>query len=77
MGTANKRSLKEILDSEYVENSDDEVQHGDSDHDVSDNEEAPLDPSICEECRDMKFEIICKDCQENFCVICYEMIQRW
>ncbi|KTB13456.1 UPF0652 protein [Nakaseomyces glabratus] len=76
MGTANKRSLKEILDSEYVENSDDEVQHGDSDHDVSDNEEAPLDPSICEECRDMKFEIICKDCQENFCVICYEMIHR-
>ncbi|KAL3232450.1 hypothetical protein RNJ44_04366 [Nakaseomyces bracarensis] len=69
-----KRSLKEILDSEYVENSDDEVDRGSDQSD--DEDEGVNDPTVCEECKDMKFEIICKDCQENYCVVCFEMLHR-
>ncbi|EDO18571.1 hypothetical protein Kpol_1048p1 [Vanderwaltozyma polyspora DSM 70294] len=77
-----KRSLKEILDSEYVDESDDDdvklsdrAGCGDGDDD-DDDDEVEVDPSLCVECKDMKCEIICKDCDERFCVICFEMIHR-
>lgn len=72
-----KRSLKEILDSEYVENSDDELDLEKENDDVhDDNNDAPDDPSLCIECRDMLTEIICKDCDEHFCVVCFDMLHR-
>ncbi|CCF56159.1 hypothetical protein KAFR_0A07250 [Kazachstania africana CBS 2517] len=70
-----KRSLKDILDSEYVENSDEEdLIHAD----IEENQDGDevIDPSLCIECKDMKTEIICKDCDEQFCVVCFEMIHR-
>lgn len=77
--SAAKRSLKEILDSEYVENSDEEDINEITNDDVNqDNkeDETPIDPSLCIECKDMKTEIICNDCDEQFCVVCFEMIHR-
>lgn len=75
-----KRSLKEILDSEYVENSDEENTN-DNDDNVSDSmhldeETQKIDPNFCIECKDMKTEIICNDCDEQFCVVCFDMIHR-
>ncbi|SCW03521.1 LAFE_0G12310g1_1 [Lachancea fermentati] len=69
-----KRTLKEILDSEYVEDSDEEQVQSPSGVE-SECEEEP-DPSLCIECTDMKTEVICKDCQEHFCVVCFGMIHR-
>ncbi|CCC71107.1 hypothetical protein NCAS_0G02200 [Naumovozyma castellii] len=78
--STSKRSLKEILDSEYVDNSDEEsealnVDDGTIDN-ASDDDSEDVDPSLCVECKDMKAEIICNDCEERFCVICFEMIHR-
>ena len=73
---SSKRSLKEILDSEYVENSDSDEERQ---NDVMDEDEETneiVDPSLCIECKDMKTEILCKDCDEHFCVVCFEMLHR-
>lgn len=77
--TNTKRSLKEILDSAYVENSDEEDQEIISDTNIEQDyqgEDEDIDPSLCIECKDMKTEIICNDCDEQFCVVCFEMIHR-
>ncbi|CCK70825.1 uncharacterized protein KNAG_0F01570 [Huiozyma naganishii CBS 8797] len=74
-----KKSLKEILDSEYVVDSDEnnaEDHDMDAGNDDSDEEQKDIDPSLCIECQDMKTEIICNDCDEQFCVVCFEMIHR-
>ena len=72
-----KRSLKELLDSEYLKYSDDSDSESSSFKDAKEDlEEEPIDPSLCIECRDMKTEIICKDCDEHFCVVCFEMLHR-
>ncbi|SMN19046.1 similar to Kazachstania africana KAFR_0A07250 hypothetical protein [Maudiozyma saulgeensis] len=71
-----KRSLKEILDSEYVENSDSEVEEQNDEINQDDELNEEIDPSLCIECRDMKTEILCKDCDEHFCVVCFEMLHR-
>lgn len=75
---SSKRTLKQILDSEYVEDSDDDAEVAsatESTADVEEDEEE-IDRSFCIECKDMKTEILCKDCEENFCVVCFEMIHR-
>lgn len=75
---SSKRTLKEILDSEYVDEDADELiqeEHTDEAIENDDNEEE-LDPTLCIECTDMKTEISCNDCQEHFCVVCFEMIHR-
>lgn len=75
---SSKRTLKEILDSEYVDEDADELiqeEHTDEAIENDDNEEE-LDPTLCIECTDMKTEILCNDCQEHFCVVCFEMIHR-
>lgn len=69
-----KRSLKEILDSEYVEDSDGNEEDL-FDADLKDKDELD-DPNMCNECRDMATGVICKDCEENFCVVCFEMLHR-
>lgn len=74
-----KRSLKEILDSAYVENSDEEDEQIVSDTNIEEDKQGKdeyIDPSLCIECKDMKTEIICNDCDEQFCVVCFEMIHR-
>ncbi|CAB4254326.1 similar to Kazachstania africana KAFR_0A07250 hypothetical protein [Maudiozyma barnettii] len=73
---SSKRSLKEILDSEYVENSDSEVEEQNDDINEADESNEVVDPSFCIECKDMKTEILCKDCDEHFCVVCFEMLHR-
>lgn len=72
--SSSKRSLKEILDSEYVEESDGSGEEP-LDQEVSDEEEVS-DPNMCNECKDMATGMICNDCQENFCVVCFEMLHR-
>ena len=75
---SSKRTLKEILDSEYVEDSDNEGPE-DSNNDPEVNEDAlqeSINPDFCAECQDMKIEIICNDCEEQFCVTCFEMLHR-
>ncbi|CUS22341.1 LAQU0S05e03202g1_1 [Lachancea quebecensis] len=75
---SSKRTLKQILDSEYVEGSDEEVDedsHAGTAVDA-DEEEEEEDRSFCIDCKDMKTEIICKDCEEHFCVVCFDMIHR-
>ena len=72
-----KRSLKELLDSEYLKYSDDSDTENSSMKDAKEDlEEESIDPSLCIECGDMKAEIICKDCDEHFCVVCFEMLHR-
>ncbi|GMM54560.1 hypothetical protein DAKH74_011760 [Maudiozyma humilis] len=73
---SSKRSLKEILDSEYVENSDSEIEEDDAGLEEGEGSEEAVDPSLCIECKDMKTEILCKDCDEHFCVVCFEMLHR-
>lgn len=69
-----KRSLREILDSEYVEDSDggDELE---LDEEMAEEEEVS-NPDLCNECKDMATGVICNDCEENFCVVCFEMLHR-
>lgn len=69
-----KRSLKEILDSEYVEDSDggEDIQ---LDEEIGEEEEEN-NPDLCNECKDMATGMICNDCEENFCVVCFEMLHR-
>lgn len=78
MARTTKRSLKEILDSVYVDNSEEEGTDDQIEKEglETDNEERYVDPSVCMECEDMKYEIKCKDCDEKFCVICFEMLHR-
>ncbi|CCE64636.1 hypothetical protein TPHA_0I01290 [Tetrapisispora phaffii CBS 4417] len=76
--SSSKRSLKEILNSEYVGDSDEDeynsrVAEG---LEIEDELEEEVDPSLCIECKDMKCEIICNDCEERFCVVCFDMIHR-
>lgn len=75
---SSKRTLKEILDSEYVEDSD--VDNSlNSDNEVppeNEQHEQSADPNFCIECQDMQTEIICNDCEEQFCVTCFDMIHR-
>ncbi|SCV02915.1 LAME_0H06238g1_1 [Lachancea meyersii CBS 8951] len=78
---APKKTLKQILDSEYIENSDDENSKG---LEASENaleedenlEEETDNKDYCVDCKDMKTEIICRDCEEYFCVVCFGMIHR-
>lgn len=70
-----KRSLNEILDSEYVEQSDSDIDEQNDEINNADEDEI-IDPALCIECKDMKTEIICKDCDEHFCVVCFEMLHR-
>lgn len=72
--SSSKRSLKEILDSEYVEESDGD-REGMLDGELSDDEDMN-DPNMCNECKDMATGMICNDCEENFCVVCFEMLHR-
>lgn len=69
-----KRSLKEILDSEYVEDSENEEAVFEESNEPE--SEGERDPSVCNECRDMTTTTICNDCEENFCQVCFEMIHR-
>lgn len=73
-----KRSLKEILDSEYVDDSDDanELDLESQMSEGSEENESVHDANLCNECKDMQSEIICNDCEENFCVVCFEMLHR-
>ncbi|SJM86602.1 related to UPF0652 protein C22H10.08 [Zygosaccharomyces bailii] len=73
-----KRSLKEILDSEYVDDSDDanELDLESQMSEGSEANESVHDANLCNECKDMQSEIICNDCEENFCVVCFEMLHR-
>lgn len=78
---ASKRSLKEILDSEYVDDSDgphtdEEGNVSDAMHMDTDEDTQVVDPNLCIECKDMQTEIICNDCDEHFCVVCFDMIHR-
>ncbi|KAG0668830.1 hypothetical protein C6P45_004313 [Maudiozyma exigua] len=73
---SSKRSLKEILDSEYVENSDSDEERQEDVMDEDEDANEVVDPSLCIECKDMKTEILCKDCDEHFCVVCFEMLHR-
>lgn len=73
--SSSKRSLREILDSEYVDDSDDGNELG-LESGVSDDNESVHDANLCNECKDMQSEIICNDCEENFCVVCFEMLHR-
>lgn len=73
---SSKRSLKEILDSEYVENSDSDEERQEDVIDEDEDTNETVDPSLCIECKDMKTEILCKDCDEHFCVVCFEMLHR-
>ncbi|OEJ88596.1 UPF0652 protein [Hanseniaspora osmophila] len=82
---SSKRTLKEILDSEYVEDADEDMvdeKHGEVDEDDDDDAAAAaaaqdvVDPNLCIECKDMQTEILCKDCEEQFCVVCFDMIHR-
>lgn len=62
-----KRSLKEILDSEYVEDSEEGEDLNLNDNlSVEDDEDSQYDSNLCNECKDMQAEIICNDCEENF-----------
>lgn len=76
--SSSKRSLKEILDSEYVEDSEDgeDALLGEDSYSGDNNKDEINDPTMCNECKDMKIEIICNDCEENFCVVCFEMLHR-
>ncbi|SCU80190.1 LAMI_0B01134g1_1 [Lachancea mirantina] len=74
-----KRTLKEILNSEYVDEDSNEASSDDNDGlGVSEGpqQDESVDPSMCIECKDMSTEMICQDCQEHFCVVCFEMIHR-
>ena len=71
-----KRSLKEILDSEYVEDSDEEEVNNIIGEGRDEDADEVIDNRLCIECKDMKTEIICNDCDEHFCVICFEMLHR-
>lgn len=68
-----QKTLKEILDAENdfeiedVEKNLEEVDH------LDDDDEKEI---LCDECNDMRIEIECKDCQENFCGGCYELIHH-
>ncbi|GAV55602.1 hypothetical protein ZYGR_0AV02340 [Zygosaccharomyces rouxii] len=72
-----KRSLREILDSEYVEDSEEGDDSNLNDNlSADDDDESQHDANLCNECKDMQAEIICNDCEENFCVVCFEMLHR-
>ena len=75
---SSKRTLKEILDSEYVEDSDEENLKPEvgSEDELEESNETELNPDYCSECQDMKIEIICSDCDEQFCVTCFGMLHR-
>lgn len=73
--SSSKRSLKEILDSEYVEDSE-EGEDVDSVEIEEQDDKEENDPSMCNECKDMNTDTICNDCEENFCGGCFEMIHR-
>ncbi|SSD59378.1 related to UPF0652 protein C22H10.08 [Saccharomycodes ludwigii] len=71
-----KRTLKEILDSEYIPNDKDEEFEFEAEDETEKEDINSHDPLLCIECKDMKTEIICKDCEEPFCVVCFDMIHR-
>ncbi|AAS53421.1 AFR050Wp [Eremothecium gossypii ATCC 10895] len=72
-----KRTLKEILDPDRVE---EDIGSGGEDSAPSDSEQAPNDEeedgSMCVECQDMPVEVLCRDCEEQFCTVCFEMLHR-
>ncbi|CEP61844.1 uncharacterized protein LALA0_S04e01992g [Lachancea lanzarotensis] len=77
---APKKTLKQILDSEHIEDSDDDSKVLDTKNEISDDDESIEDEAqnkeYCVDCKDMKTEILCRDCEEHFCVVCFEMIHR-
>ncbi|SCU85473.1 LADA_0D07712g1_1 [Lachancea dasiensis] len=77
---SSKKTLKQILDSEYIEESDDEaeaaLERSTGEIDGNDGGEEVIDKNYCVDCKDMKTEIICRDCEEQFCVVCFDMIHR-
>ncbi|CDO95126.1 unnamed protein product [Kluyveromyces dobzhanskii CBS 2104] len=74
---SSKRSLKEILASEYVEDSDDENSKlGLNEDELDEPVQEQFNPNYCGECQDMELEIKCNDCEEQFCVTCFDMLHR-
>ncbi|SCU87822.1 LAFA_0E09010g1_1 [Lachancea sp. 'fantastica'] len=78
---APKKTLKQILDSEYIEDSDDDTNKAlNGGNDILEDDELVEDEATnkdyCVDCKDMKTEILCRDCEEQFCVVCFEMIHR-
>lgn len=74
---SSKRTLKEILDSEYVEDSDDENSKSSGEEDEAvEPAQQQINPDYCNECQDMKIEMKCNDCEEQFCVTCFDMLHR-
>ncbi|AMD19381.1 HBR480Cp [Eremothecium sinecaudum] len=43
---------------------------------VEDENDDEIDPNMCIECKDMATAILCEDCKEHFCVVCFEMLHR-
>lgn len=70
--------MKDILDGDNdVEIQDSENNNlANLDHlDQVDND-TKVDPELCNECQDMRIEVECKDCEENFCGGCFELIHN-
>ncbi|PRT55357.1 hypothetical protein B9G98_02977 [Wickerhamiella sorbophila] len=71
-----KRSLKELLEVNHDDlmDEDSEVLSKESKHDQSSDEE--IDESLCVECGDQPHELLCLDCDEHFCSVCFDYLHR-
>ncbi|ODQ62823.1 hypothetical protein WICANDRAFT_82752 [Wickerhamomyces anomalus NRRL Y-366-8] len=70
------RTLKDILDGDNdVEIEDSENKElADLNHMDKAQDDDKIDPELCNECQDMRIEVECKDCEENYCGGCYELV---
>jgi len=69
------RTLKDILDGDNdveVQDSENNNNLGDLDHLDQAEDENKSDPDLCNECQDMRIEVECKDCEENYGGGCFE-----
>ncbi|AET40761.1 uncharacterized protein Ecym_6386 [Eremothecium cymbalariae DBVPG len=80
-----RKMLKEMLDSAYVGNGEENRRrtmgddYGDEEEETvggGEKEEEMVDGRLCVECKDAAAERLCGDCQEQFCVVCFSMIHR-
>lgn len=70
------KTLKDILDGDNdVEIEDSENKElADLNHMDKAQDDDKIDPELCNECQDMRIEVECKDCEENYCGGCYELV---
>lgn len=70
------RTLKDILDGDNdleIEDSENK-ELADLNHMDKAQDDDKIDPELCNECQDMRIEVECKDCEENYCGGCYELV---